>query len=192
MTKSKKKIMDNKKRIISLLESTEREGIEGLVNWLSESDFFEAPASTRPDYHGAHEGGLAQHCLNVYDAFNAKAEQYSFDIAPEEIAIASILHDLCKVSTYHPNILKSGNLSQSKPYVVEDSFPFGHGEKSAYLAAKFIDLTPKEALLIRWHMGPFDSEWENYENRVSAACPEVYAFHTADQEASKYMDMKKK
>jgi hypothetical protein len=189
---SKKKIKENKRRIISLLESTEREGIDGLVGWLSESDFFEAPASTRPDYHGAHEGGLAQHCLNVYDAFNAKAEQYSFDISQEEIIIASLMHDLCKVGTYHPNKLKSGNVSQSKPYVVEDSFPFGHGEKSAYLAARFIELTPKEALMIRWHMGPFDSEWENYENKVSSVCPEVYAFHTADQEASKYMDAKKK
>ena len=37
----------NKQEFIELLRSTKREGIEDLINWLSEkSDFFEAPSST--------------------------------------------------------------------------------------------------------------------------------------------------
>jgi hypothetical protein len=99
---------------------------------------------------------------------------------------------MCKINTYKPNVLKSGKLSGAKPYVVQDDLPFGHGEKSAYLASQHIDLTTNEALLIRWHMGPFDSEWENYENKVGNACPAIYAFHNADQEASKYLDARKK
>ena len=192
MTLPKRQITANRKRIIALLEETGRPGIDDLVEWLEATDFFQAPASTRLDYHGCHEGGLAQHCLNVYDAFEAKAAQYDLDLAPEERAIASICHDFCKIDVYQPNLLKSGKPSPAKPYVAKDCFPYGHGEKSALLAGRHIDLTGNEALLIRWHMGPFDAEWENYQEKVARACPAIYAFHNADQEASKYMDYKRK
>ena len=53
-----------KTKIIDLLRSTNREGIENVITWLSdESDFFEAPASTA--FHGNYSGGLAEHSLNV-------------------------------------------------------------------------------------------------------------------------------
>ena len=42
-----------------------REGSQALLSWLLESDFFTAPASTK--YHGAHEGGLVEHSLHVYN-----------------------------------------------------------------------------------------------------------------------------
>ena len=46
-----------------LLLSTKRPGIENLVQWLDNSDFKVAPASTR--YHSNYEGGLLKHSLNV-------------------------------------------------------------------------------------------------------------------------------
>lgn len=187
---SSKIIAENSKRIIYLLTETKRDGIDSLIDWLKSTDFFTAPASTRMDYHGAHEGGLAQHALNVYYAFEAKAGMYDLGVAQEERTIASICHDLCKVDTYHPNVLKSGNLSEAKPYAVEDALPLGHGEKSVAIVSRHIEMTANEALLIRWHMGPFDREWENYEAKVAQICPAVYAFQTADMEASKYMDLK--
>ncbi|MBW2964210.1 metal-dependent phosphohydrolase [Candidatus Woesearchaeota archaeon] len=182
----------NKSRIISLLEETGRPGIDDLVEWLIATDFFQAPASTRLDYHGCHEGGLAVHSLNVYDAFEEKARLYSLDLKPEERTIASLCHDFCKIDLYQPNLLKSGNLSGAKPYVVKDDFPYGHGEKSVLLVSRHIELTNNEALLIRWHMGPFDAEWENYHEKVALACPAIYAFHNADQEASRYLDARKR
>ena len=192
MKLAKKQLEKNKKKIIELLEETARPGIDNIINWLeNDTDFFTAPASTRLDYHGSHEGGLAQHALNVYETFEAKAGMYDLNLKPEERTIASICHDMCKINTYIPNILKSGNISGAKPYVVEDALPLGHGEKSVYLVSRHIELTTNEALLIRWHMGPFDAEWENHENKVISICPAIYAFHTADQEASKYMDLKK-
>jgi hypothetical protein len=190
MKLTKKQISGNKERLIFLLQETKREGIDGFVEWLRGTDFFSAPASTRMDYHGAHEGGLAQHCLNVYAAFEEKAKMYELGLRHDERTVASICHDMCKINTYHPNVLKSGRLSEAKPYVVEDAMPLGHGEKSMYIASQFIRLMPNEALLIRWHMGPFDSEWENYEAKVAEKCPAIYAFQTADMEASKYMDLK--
>jgi hypothetical protein len=189
---SKKVIAQNRERIITLLEETGRSGIDNLVDWLTDTDFFQAPASTRLDYHGCHEGGLALHTLNMYDGFEAKAVQYDLGLAPEERTIASICHDFCKINIYVPNVLKSGSISETKPYVVKDDFPFGHGEKSALLVSRHIDLTVNEALLIRWHMGPFDAEWENYQEKVARACPAIYAFHHSDQEANKYLDFKKR
>ena len=42
-------------------------------------------------------------------------------------------------------------------YQVEDQLPLGHGEKSLYVIQQFIQLTPDEALAIRWHMASFDA-----------------------------------
>ena len=42
-----------------------RPGSEKLLDWLdTKTDFFTAPASTR--FHGAYDGGLCAHSLNVY------------------------------------------------------------------------------------------------------------------------------
>lgn len=185
------KIAETRQYIVDKLRETEREGIDDLVDWLDNSDYFTAPASTRLDFHGCEEGGLAQHSINVYKLFEEKAERYDFDIGEDEVVIAALCHDMCKVNQYVPNVLKSGNLSSAKPYVVKDDFPFGHGEKSAMITGRHIELTLKESMLIRWHMGHFDGEWENYEHKVAKVCPEIYAFQYADEEASKYMDYRK-
>ena len=52
-----------KEEYINLLKSTNREGIEKLINFLEKTDFFTAPASTR--FHGSYEGGLVEHSLKV-------------------------------------------------------------------------------------------------------------------------------
>lgn len=41
-----------------------REGIDDLMAWLENSDFFSAPASTR--FHGSETGGLCKHSINVF------------------------------------------------------------------------------------------------------------------------------
>ncbi len=177
--------------ITQLLRDTGRQGIDSLIDWLeTETDYFNAPASSRPDYHGCHPCGLVEHSANVYTIFLQKVMQYNLDVADDEVVIASLLHDVCKVNQYRPNKLKSGKMSEAKPYVIKDDLPVGHGEKSLYLVGKHIDLTGTEALLIRWHMGPFDESWQFYENKVGNACPAIYAFHNSDQEAAKYVDRK--
>ena len=96
----------NKQEFIELLRSTKREGIEDLINWLSEkSDFFEAPSSTI--YHCNYPGGLCQHSLNVYYAARDFYETYKKLSLPEKnvesipmesIIITALLHDLCKAN----------------------------------------------------------------------------------------------
>lgn len=54
-----------KQEFLSLCrDNIHRDGLEDLLGWLQKSDFFTAPASTR--YHGAYEGGLCEHSLDVY------------------------------------------------------------------------------------------------------------------------------
>lgn len=48
---SDEKQKENKERLVSLLKSTERNGIDKLLSYLEKSDFYTAPASTR--FHGS-------------------------------------------------------------------------------------------------------------------------------------------
>ena len=59
-------------RFERLLLETKRPGIENLLEFIRKSDFYTAPASTR--FHGAYEGGLLEHSLNVYDCLANKWE----------------------------------------------------------------------------------------------------------------------
>ena len=87
------------------------------------------------------------------DELNSR-DSLGFD--DSSVAIVGLLHDVCKVNQYVPNILKTGR-SAAEPWKIEDSIPLGHGEKSVYLLARLgFDLTDEEAVAIRYHMGPYD------------------------------------
>ena len=135
-----------------------RPGSEKLLDWLDKkTDFFTAPASTR--FHGACEGGLCMHSLNVYhalhDSFFTEGE------SEESYAICALLHDLCKANYYKlgtRNVKNeaTGQWEKAPFYSVDDLFPYGHGEKSVFLIERFMKLKVEEAVAIRWHMGGFD------------------------------------
>ena len=59
-----------REEFINLLRSTNREGIEELIDFIDRTDFYKAPASTR--FHGNFEGGLLQHSMKVYEIFKSK------------------------------------------------------------------------------------------------------------------------
>ena len=61
-----------KEECINLLKEIDREGMDKLIEFLENSDFFEAPASTR--YHGAWKGGLLSHSMKVYEILKTKTE----------------------------------------------------------------------------------------------------------------------
>ena len=96
--------MTAKERFIEIYnQNITREGADKLLDFLlNGSDFFTAPASTR--YHGAHEGGLVEHSLNVYDCLKDMVgrlnERYGIEYSDESVAIAALLHDVCKVNFY--------------------------------------------------------------------------------------------
>ena len=143
-------------------EKITREGSDKLLEFLEKSDFFTAPASTR--YHGAYEGGLLRHSLNVYEclseylARDRVKQKYELNVSEESAAIVALLHDICKVNFYTTSFRNSKNEQTGKwekvpYYTIHDTLPYGHGEKSVYMISGFMRLTRDEAMAIRWHMG---------------------------------------
>lgn len=169
-----------------LLLSTKRPGIENLVQWLDNSDFKVAPASTR--YHSNYEGGLLKHSLNVYEECMRQRDLIKlFNVPKERIIITSLLHDICKVNYYKMemrNVKKNGAWVQEPYYTVEDMFPMGHGEKSIIIAQQYIQLTEVEIAMIRNHMGGFvDTSYFSSSNLFNKY-PESLILHIADMKAT--------
>ena len=144
-----------KEEFISLLKSTNREGMDNLLNFLEKSDFYTAPASTR--FHGDYAGGLLEHSMKVYEIFNEKAKNSGLSTPDETIKISALLHDICKTNYYKTDYRNAknarGEWEKVPYYTVEDTIPYGHGEKSVMMLTEYIKLTNEEKYAIRWHMG---------------------------------------
>lgn len=173
-----------------------REGATELLDYICKTDFFDAPAST--SFHSAYQGGLVEHSVKVYKRFlnavkNEYGDNYANKISDETIAICALLHDLCKIDIYkidYRNKKVDGNWVQVPFYTVEDSLPYGHGEKSVYIINGFIRLTREEAMIINWHMGGFDARVKGGSFSLSDAFykyPNAVLFHTCDM-LSTYLD----
>ena len=189
--------MTNQERFMQIFqEKITREGADKLLDFLVKSDFFTAPASTR--YHLACEGGLLQHSLNVYDCLKDMMERlnerYGIEYPEESIAIAGLLHDICKVNFYktsYRNVKDETGRWQSVPYyTIEDTLPYGHGEKSAYIVSAYMRLTRDEAFAIRYHMGFSGTEDPGNVGRALEMFPLAYATCCADMEAAFLMEGK--
>ena len=140
--------------------------ITKLIDWLDNSDAKYAPASTK--YHLHVQGGLIQHCLNVYNRLYELGKANIFDdckcasFTLESITILALLHDISKINfytTYSRNVKDAnGNWQQVTEYKVkDDAFVFGtHSENSLYMIKKFLPLTYDEELAILYHMGGYD------------------------------------
>lgn len=165
----------------NLLLSTKRKGIVELIDWLENSDFIVAPASTR--FHNCHEGGLLEHSLNVYkEASRQKDLIKLFNVPQDSIIIASLLHDLCKVNYYKVemrNTKVNGAWVQEPYYTVDDFLPIGHAEKSVIIAQQFIQLNEVEIAMIRNHMGFSKDEMSNV-SALFNKYPESLIIHNAD------------
>lgn len=179
-------------------QNIHREGADKLLEWLkNKSDFFTAPASTR--FHSAHEGGLCEHSVKTYFRFlqNLDAEydgNWENVLSSESVAIIALLHDICKTNYYkvdYRNVKSETGEWEKKPYyTVDDSLPYGHGEKSVYMISGFMRLTREEAIAINWHMGGFDKRVVGGDYSMGDAFykfPSALLFHISDTEAS-YLD----
>ncbi|MCI5579018.1 MAG: HD domain-containing protein [Oscillospiraceae bacterium] len=178
-------------------EKITREGSDKLLEFLEKSDFFTAPASTR--YHGAYEGGLLRHSLNVYEclseylARDRVKQKYELNVSEESAAIVALLHDICKVNFYTTSFRNSKNEQTGKwekvpYYTINDTLPYGHGEKSVYMISGFMRLTRDEAMAIRWHMGFSGIEDKNMIGKALEMYPLAFALSVADMEASYFLE----
>lgn len=197
--------MGPRERIIKLLQSTGREGMDRLLEWMDRNGFYTMPCSG--GYHLAKEGGLAEHSLNVLGVM----QDMSFllcsgpdKLSKEEqdaIYICALLHDLGKCGDYGkpgyiPNMLKGRATkanpapepyqSPNKPFKVNDELsPVDHEIRSVKIISKFIDLTEKEELSILWHNGLYG----NFKYQVSGKETPLYLIlHFADMWASRVVE----
>lgn len=165
-------------------ENIHREGIDKLLAWLEKSDFFTAPASTR--YHGAHEGGLVEHSLNVYEQL-IRCNMFDFDRF-DTPTIVALFHDVCKTNFYKQdarNVKENGVWVQKPYYTVDDKFPYGHGEKSVFMIERFMRLTNEEAFAIRFHMGEYS---DPNTGKAFEKYPLALLLHQADERATFLME----
>lgn len=158
-----------KARIESLLMSTNRAGMDKLLEHMDDNGFYESPCSGA--HHLSREGGLAEHSLNVYQtAIEVKRGLHS-DVTFSSLIIACLLHDLGKMGDYGkagyvPNMLKGRATkanpnpepyqSAAKPYVTNSELLYiPHEIRSIAIARQFIELTEEEEHAILFHNGKY-------------------------------------
>lgn len=196
--------MGTKEEFIELLRSTNREGIEDLLEGLEKIGFFTAPASS--NNHLNIEGGLVQHSLNtckaalkVWEGMIALEPGLKKEVDRDSVIIASLLHDVCKSDIYVRTVKKKktviGTWEDSEGYKISHkNFPMGHGEKSVILLlCNGISLSDDEMLAIRWHMGAWGINKNNAEEQKNFDAsqklyPLVTIIHVADVLAAKIME----
>lgn len=138
-------IEKNKNEIISLLESTNREGIDRVIEFLNKSGYFYLYGSFN---HHKYKGGLAEHSLGVYKI----ALKFNRNCDKNSVIISSLLHDICKTK-----------------YAFPDGIEYkGHGSKSVAILEDYLSfkLTDEERRAIRFHMHGDIKRWlreEKYE-----------------------------
>lgn len=179
-------------------ENIQRDGADDLLKWLSGSDFFEAPASTR--FHGSHEGGLLEHSLNVYHCLKEIVRQADLQdtYSPETIAISALLHDVCKVNFYKKGFRnvkdeETGRWYKKEVYEIDEKFPCGeHADKSIIIIQNFIHLEPEEILAIRAHMGGWDTAVKGgngFVGKIFERSKLAVFLHFADMAATYLMEV---
>ena len=179
------------------LRATGRQGVEEILAFLHNTDFFYAPASST--YHSNYKGGLLDHSIIVF-ILAMKFHRVMVESKPglvnempdDAVAISALLHDVCKVCFYVPALKwKKGNDGKwfnYNGYDIEDTFPIGHGEKSVIMLQNIgLDMTPAEMLAIRFHMGFWGGEGNDLKYSHTKAlkiCPLVLVLQMADFAAS--------
>ncbi len=110
MELTKAQMEANKTEFLGLIErirstrNASTDDWDGLIDFLNNSDFFVAPASGT--FHNNYEGGLCEHCLNVYRSMvNMSNMHYTTtknmpNYTWESLAVVSLFHDISKINQY--------------------------------------------------------------------------------------------
>lgn len=196
----------NKDRFISLLTSTNRPGVQNLIDFLNRTDFFEAPRSTR--FHNNFKGGLCAHSLNVYDNLKKLNNLYKFNFSDDSLRLVGLLHDLSKVNfyeystrnvkKYNKNGAYSDNMGKfdwetTGFYKVKDAqlqdFVFYNHEINSYvLINKWVTLTEPEMIAVMNHHAVFDTGGARLDiGEIYNRYPLAAFLHIADTMAA-YID----
>ncbi len=184
---------DSKTKIIELLRSTNRKGIENVIAWMDTDPSFYQASGARI-HHDNVVGGLSYHSLKVY--YLAKADWETRDDAfrekypQESVILSALLHDVCKKDVYY--IDENGT-----PQWNEENHLKGHGLRSVRILEELgLDLTSDERMAIWWHMGDNHKEMsqDDYPEEYATAMqnPFCQLIHNADHMAAKISDKETK
>ena len=167
---------EQKKFFVDTLMSTNREGMEDLLDSLEELGFYDAPASG--GNHCCKDGGLLEHTVNVMQYAEKIGVSLlggaAYNIIHNSVMIAAGLHDLGKCGRfgnpyYVDNMVQDGRptkknpeqkykRSETKPYKISSELcHIDHPLRSVELAARYIDLTEEEEHAIFYHDGAYGS-----------------------------------
>jgi hypothetical protein len=164
--------------------------IFGLINFAEEHKFFTSPASTR--YHGAYEGGLAEHSLQVLIKTFGLMAPFGFGGEVDSgwlvgLVVGALFHDLCKADLYEVsfrNVKSEQGVWNKEPFykVRDGATGVGHGTESLRLISKFVQLPYEWELAVAWHMGSYGLTSEDNIQYMNCCKqhPEVLLLHTAD------------
>lgn len=190
-------------------EALTTEEYRNLQDYFASTDFYTAPASTR--YHLCCPAGLMTHTLNVirviselvYSAIDYKEPLTYYQLFWGRAVKCAILHDLCKVDCYTPEIYNykfyssTGSQGDTKGtfdwkqgvrYIYNAKMDLGHGAKSLFAASEIgINLSAEETQAIYYHMGDFHNAPET--SKVFAGNRLALLLHMADLYASSALDL---
>lgn len=205
-TWNESELEEAKKEFLALLRSTERDGVEDVIEELERLGFFKAPASVERRLN--FEGGLLLHSLNtckaalaIWESMIPLASNLADEVRRDGVIIAALLHDVCKSDIYTPIIKKRktslGYYTEQEGYKVSyENLPIGHGEKSVVLLlCSGLEMREEEMLAIRWHMAEWEvnmhsaSELKIY-NTARELYPLVTIIQTADRLAASLIEEK--
>ena len=111
-------------RIIEILRATGRAGMEDVIRLMESSGYFTKPGGG----HHLEEGGLAQHCLEVYETMMSAPGSLPAD----SIAVAALFHDLGKVEGRRGHAARSLRMLGKVGFQLteEERFAIGHHHKN--------------------------------------------------------------
>lgn len=91
--------MTPKEKFVEMAKGITRPGIDEMMAWLEETDFYDAPASTK--FHGSVPGGLCAHSITVAKRLLELADSMLPDCySRDTLLTVALFHDVCKISTY--------------------------------------------------------------------------------------------
>jgi hypothetical protein len=202
--------MNTKQKILEILGKVNREGISEVLKFIEESTYFSDPASTHR--HNCYDGGLADHCLNIYEILQKYKSIYSeLDKLEDSIAIISFLHPINHVGCYQ-KVMKNVPLKgpdgknkknengklifverESYDYVSENNLPYSSGHLSTILIKQKLKLSKLEDLAIVWYTGIYDISNNLYPtlDRALSTHKLIMLFQFAIKEACLYYPNKR-
>jgi len=151
-----------------------------LVRLLDKSEFYKAPASSREEFHGSYEGGLADHSLLVVRHMLELNEAWEAELDLGSIVKTGILHDIAKAGFDGQEYYKKK--PNGKGYSYNKDLPsIGQNMMSCIIADRAgLKLTTDEYEAVMGQDGLFTNEGRSIFDTRSEPCKLSYIMHFSD------------